>query len=145
MATTKGTGAAGGLVAANLACFKSTQILNGMDYIARLVDLEKQIAQSSIVFTGEGSFDLQTLEGKVVSKIHSLCRKYSKPLYILCGVNKLSGEQQKEALSHPNDKVEVFDLVSRYPIARAMTETEHLLYALVKGEVCESITRQLYI
>ena len=37
---TPGTGAAGGLVAAFLACFKKAKIVNGMDYISSLIDLE---------------------------------------------------------------------------------------------------------
>lgn len=61
-----------------------------MDYLNALIDLDSQIRDSAVVFTGEGSFDSQTLEGKVVCKIHELCSKYSKPLVIVCGINKLS-------------------------------------------------------
>jgi len=61
LAETPGTGAAGGLVAALLACFKHANIVNGMDYISSLINLEQQIQLSSAVFTGEGSFDQQTL------------------------------------------------------------------------------------
>lgn len=40
LATTPGTGAAGGFVAAALGCFKHAKIVNGMDYICSLIDLE---------------------------------------------------------------------------------------------------------
>lgn len=43
-----------------------------MDYVCNLFNLEKVISDSDIVFTGEGSLDSQTLDGKVVSKIHEL-------------------------------------------------------------------------
>jgi glycerate kinase len=43
LAETPGTGAAGGLVAALLACFKHANIVNGMDYISSLINLEQQI------------------------------------------------------------------------------------------------------
>ena len=43
LANTPGTGAAGGLVAALLACFKKAKIVNGMDYISSLIDLETKI------------------------------------------------------------------------------------------------------
>jgi glycerate kinase len=43
LASTPGTGAAGGLVAALLACFKKAKIVNGMDYISSLIDLESKI------------------------------------------------------------------------------------------------------
>lgn len=70
---TNSTGASGGLVAAFLANFDKVKIISGMDYISALIDLDNQIENSSVVFTGEGSFDHQTLEGKVVCKIHELC------------------------------------------------------------------------
>jgi glycerate kinase len=57
LAKTPGTGAAGGFVAAMLACFKKAHIINGMEYINALIDLDDQIANSTVVFTGEGSFD----------------------------------------------------------------------------------------
>lgn len=46
LATTPGTGAAGGLVAAMLACFAKARVVNGMDYVSRLIDLEALIAES---------------------------------------------------------------------------------------------------
>ena len=54
------------------------------------------MADSSVVFTGEGSFDSQTLEGKVVCKVHEICKKLGKPLFIVCGINKLNDEEMKE-------------------------------------------------
>ena len=72
----KGTGASGGLVAAFLSCFKKTQIISGMDFVTNVCHLEEQIAASSVVITGEGSLDQQTMEGKVVHKIHELGKKY---------------------------------------------------------------------
>jgi glycerate 2-kinase len=41
LANTPGTGAAGGLVAAMLACFRKAKIVNGMDYIGSLINLEE--------------------------------------------------------------------------------------------------------
>jgi glycerate 2-kinase len=70
-----------------------------MDYISSLIDLESKIEESSAVFTGEGSFDTQTLQGKVVSKMLNLCLKHKKPLYILCGINKLDSIDMTQLLS----------------------------------------------
>lgn len=88
-----------------LACFKRAKIVNGMDYINQLIDLDQQIANSTVVFTGEGSFDHQTLEGKVVSKIYELCLKHNKPLFILCGINKLTPSQLESLLTQTETHV----------------------------------------
>ena len=73
LALTPGAGASGGIVAAFMSTFTKAKLINGMDYISSLINLEQQIADSSVVFTGEGSFDSQTLEGKLVCKVHQLC------------------------------------------------------------------------
>jgi len=88
-----------------LACFKRAKIVNGMEYINELIDLDKQIANSTVVFTGEGSFDHQTLEGKVVSKIYELCLKHNKPLFILCGINKLTESELESLLTQAETPV----------------------------------------
>jgi glycerate kinase len=58
LASTKGTGASGGLVAALLACFGENAVIqNGMEFITKVCHLEEKIKESAIVFTGEGSID----------------------------------------------------------------------------------------
>jgi hypothetical protein len=52
----------------------------------------------------------------VVSKIHSLCIKHKKPLFIICGVNKLQTKLEGE--------VEVHDLVSNFGLEAAMKQPE---------------------
>ena len=45
------------------------QIASGFDYIADLFELRMKIAESDLVITGEGCFDAQTKQGKVVSGV----------------------------------------------------------------------------
>ena len=66
VAGTAGCGASGGLVGAFLALFGQSdsqqasqiKIVSGMDFVAGLTDLEQKIAESDLIVTGEGSFDV---------------------------------------------------------------------------------------
>ena len=98
-----------------------------MDYISNMFNLEKLISESDVVFTGEGSFDSQTLEGKVVSKIHELSQRFNKPLVIICGINKLNEEQLKQL---KNDNMHIYDLVSRYGLEKSLKSTAECLSEL---------------
>jgi glycerate 2-kinase len=63
-----GTGAAGG-AAFGFASAWGSRIVSGADYIAEVTGLGNAISTSDIVMTGEGSFDEQSLSGKVVGRI----------------------------------------------------------------------------
>ncbi|WP_055476592.1 glycerate kinase family protein [Gordonia sp. HS-NH1] len=64
-----GAGAAGGLGAALLA-LGATRV-SGATVVAEATGLAAEVAAADIVVTGEGKFDSQTLQGKVVSALHS--------------------------------------------------------------------------
>jgi glycerate kinase len=61
-----------------------------MEFVTNVCNLEDEIKNSEVILTGEGSIDQQTMEGKVVYKIHELCKKYDKPLLIVSGINRLT-------------------------------------------------------
>ena len=124
-----------------LACFTKAKVLNGMDYISHLISLEDQIASSSLVCTGEGSLDNQTLEGKVVSKIYQLCMKHNKPLFIICGVNKLSDHEMQGLFEKASSKVEVYDLVSNFGMEASLERSEECLKELMLTKVCQNISK----
>ncbi|CDW89260.1 UNKNOWN [Stylonychia lemnae] len=142
IADTPGTGAAGGLVACLLANFSDVKVISGMDYISQLINLEQQIQDSSVIFSGEGSFDSQTLEGKVVCKIHELCKKHSKPLVIVCGINKLN-QQEQESIQRENENMSIFDLVTNFGIDRSMKDTANCLSELVEGKIIDHIKKYI--
>ena len=73
-----------------------------------------------MVLTGEGSVDQQTMEGKVVFKIHELCKKYNKPLIIVSGINKLTEDEMK-LWKAKYERFEVYDLVSSFGIEKSLT------------------------
>ncbi len=89
--TIPGGGAAGGLGAAFYSFFKA-EIVPGWQIFAQMLSLEEKIASAETIITGEGRFDSQSLSGKLIDGIASLCRKYGKPPVLVCGENTVSPE-----------------------------------------------------
>lgn len=56
-------GAAGG-VAAGMSSLLNAQLVNGIDYFLSLTGFDKALEKADLVITGEGSIDIQTLQGK---------------------------------------------------------------------------------
>lgn len=63
-----GAGAAGG-TAFGFATAWGATIVSGADYLAELTGLDKALATSDVLVTGEGRFDEQSLSGKVVGRL----------------------------------------------------------------------------
>ena len=79
-----GAGAAGGL-GFGLATFLGAELRPGAHSICEMLGLESEVERADLVLTGEGSFDRQSLEGKVVSEVARLCQTHGKPLVVLAG------------------------------------------------------------
>jgi glycerate kinase len=79
-----GAGASGGL-AAGLVAFCGARIVPGIDLILDTVRFDRAAASASLVLTGEGAFNLQSLSGKVVSGVARRCRAAGLPLVVLAG------------------------------------------------------------
>jgi glycerate 2-kinase len=79
-----GAGAAGG-IGFGLLSFCQGQIRSGFEVVADAIDLEKRIAESDLVLTGEGRMDEQTLEGKGPAGVAALARQLGRPVVALAG------------------------------------------------------------
>jgi glycerate kinase len=79
-----GAGAAGGLGAAAVWGL-GARLTSGFGAVAKLTGLEERIEACQVVITGEGCFDSQSLQGKVVSGVLKLAQKYQKPLIVIAG------------------------------------------------------------
>ncbi|WP_347753964.1 glycerate kinase [Agrococcus sp. ProA11] len=79
-----GAGAAGG-VASVLRAATGGEIVAGSAWFAALVGLDAAIANADLVLSGEGSFDAQSADGKVVSAVHAACRHHGVPLVVIAG------------------------------------------------------------
>ncbi len=79
-----GGGAAGGL-AAGLVAFLGARIVSGFDVVAEVVGLARRVAAASFVVTGEGSFDEQSLAGKVTGRVIALAEQERRPWTVFAG------------------------------------------------------------
>ena len=85
IANEKGSGAAGGLGAGAMA-FLNASMKSGIQTVMDIVGLENLVKETDLIISGEGKFDRQTLEGKVVAGVGSLAVKYQKPFGVICGI-----------------------------------------------------------
>ncbi len=87
-----GAGAAGG-TGYGLMTFAGAKLRPGFEIMAELSGLEKRIAKASLVITGEGRIDCQSVKGKAPFGVLGLARKYGKPVVVFAG-----GIQDEDAL-----------------------------------------------
>ncbi|MFE0591848.1 glycerate kinase [Micromonospora echinospora] len=78
-----GGGAAGGLGAAVLALGGRCE--SGIGLVTRALDLEAALDAVDLVITGEGSFDHQSLRGKVVAGVAGAARDRGVPCVVVAG------------------------------------------------------------
>lgn len=78
-----GVGAAGG-VAYGLRAW-GAEIRSGFEFLATLTQLRQEIASADLVITGEGRFDEQSLQGKVVGQIFAMAAETNNPVALIAG------------------------------------------------------------
>jgi len=81
-----GGGAAGGIGAALIAL--GGRVVSGIGLVTGLIGLEQELDAADLVITGEGSFDHQSLRGKVVAGIANGARDRGLPCLVVCGRNE---------------------------------------------------------
>jgi glycerate kinase len=80
-----GAGAAGGL-GFGLLAFCGGRVRPGVEVVMEAVGFASRLAGADLVITGEGSFDEQSLHGKVPAGVLAAAREVSVPVVIACGV-----------------------------------------------------------
>jgi glycerate kinase len=76
-------GAAGGVGAALLAL--GAQRVSGAGLVRELTGLDRAVATADLVVTGEGSFDWQSLRGKLVTSVAEVAAARGVPVLVLAG------------------------------------------------------------
>ncbi|MDQ2934563.1 MAG: glycerate kinase, partial [Chloroflexota bacterium] len=118
-----GAGAAGGTTAALLG-FTGAVLRPGVEVVAELIGLADALESASLVITGEGRADEQTLRGKTAMGVASLARPRRTPVVLLCGALGPGAE----ALDAAPALTVVQPIVDRpLSLEEAMAETERLL------------------
>jgi len=123
-----GSGAAGGL-GGGLLAFCHAKISSGINTILDLIIFDSLILDADLVISGEGKFDKQTYDGKVVNGVALRCLKYNKTLDLIVGVSEVSLEEAKK----------------NYPCIRNIYETnyEHLPFIEVKKDSKNRYIKQI--
>jgi glycerate kinase len=83
LARSPGAGAAGGLGHA-LLLLGATRV-NGIECVMDAVGLRRSLSRADLVLTGEGSFDWQSLRGKVVAGVARTAAHTGTPVLVLAG------------------------------------------------------------
>lgn len=79
-----GAGAAGGMGAALMA-FLGANLRSGVEIVTEALNLEEHIHDCSLVVTGEGRMDSQSIRGKVPIGVAAVAKKYHKPVIGIAG------------------------------------------------------------
>ena len=91
-----GAGAAGGVGFAALAVL-GADLRAGVDLVLDLVGFEERLADATLVITGEGSLDEQTLNGKAPVGVAHAARATGIPTVAVCGRRRISDHQLRAA------------------------------------------------
>lgn len=91
-----GTGAAGAVVAGLLPWF-NLQLVPGIDLILEESALKEKLIGADLLITGEGKFDFQTLQGKVVGALANLCKQNKVAVGVITGTSDLNTLQWNQS------------------------------------------------
>ncbi|MEU5791039.1 glycerate kinase [Micromonospora purpureochromogenes] len=124
-----GGGAAGGLGAAILALGGRCE--SGIDLVTRAIGLDAALDATDLVITGEGSFDHQSLRGKVVVGVAGAARDRGVPCVVLAGrVSTGRREAASAGVTETYSLVEHFGGEERGGVEAAMSRPAEGLRAL---------------
>lgn len=84
VASLPGAGAAGGM-GAGLVAFFGAELRPGIDVVLDAVGFDALLVDADAVVTGEGSFDEQSLRGKVIDGVARRARAAGVPVHVLAG------------------------------------------------------------
>ena len=90
--TIAGAGAAGGIGFA-FAAFLEAELVQGWKILFEMLNVEREIEQADLVITGEGRVDGQSLSGKLLDGVCTICAKYGKRLWVICGDSLLTEKE----------------------------------------------------
>ncbi len=111
-----GAGAAGGLGFALLSYLPDVELRPGISIVLEAVGLERELAGTDVVITGEGRLDFQTAMGKVPVGVSRLAKKYG------CRVLAFAGGVTDDAGKCNEEGIDAF-----FPIVRGVTTLDEAM------------------
>ncbi len=125
----KGAGAAGGLGFALMA-YCQANMYSGFELIAQLAQLDTLLAgehsRPDLIISGEGCFDRQSLQGKLIGRLVQRTQHYKIPLVVICGCYRFESD-----LSTISSDLEVVSLCS----LASCNDANHLEHCIKKTSV----------
>jgi len=91
------TGCAGGLSGGLWA--HGARLSPGAAFVLDALGFDERLARADAVVSGEGRFDSQSLEGKIVGEIAVHCERADKPLHLVVGEDGFTGERSTAVAS----------------------------------------------
>ena len=128
----RGIGAAGGLALGPATLF-GAELVPGAQLVSEAIGLREALAEATLVFTGEGRLDSQSLDGKVVSRVLAEASPDASVI-VLAGAVALSPEEISAA-----------GISAAFSIARGPATLEQMtadaprLLEATAGQVCGAI------
>lgn len=138
MDTISGSGAAGGLGAA-LMVFLNGKLKSGIETVLYLVDFDKKLEGVSLVVTGEGSTDWQSVFGKVMQGVGVHCKRNHVPAVAIVGS---MGKGAEDIFAHGIDSI-ITTVNGIMPLDEALERAEELylgaarrMFRMLKAGTC---------
>jgi glycerate kinase len=125
-----GAGAAGGLGAGGVA-FLNADIKSGIESIIEATYLKYHLDETDLIITGEGMFDHQSLQGKVVAGVAQLAKQHDIPVLVFAGNTNLSPGEYRPLGIH--DVITVMQ--EGVTLERAMREARSRLTMMARSFV----------
>ncbi|MGP4107737.1 glycerate kinase [Virgibacillus sp. L01] len=123
-----GSGAAGGL-GAGLLAFLEADLKRGIDIVIDAVDLEEHMEHATLVITGEGKIDNQSIYGKTPIGVAKIAKKQHVPVIGLAGS---LGEDYQVVYDHGIDAL--YSIVpSAVPLETALANAEQYTEQLAEN------------
>ena len=92
LSSVPGSGAAGGLGGAFLACL-GAELKRGIDVVLDSIGFDSIVRDANLVITGEGKLDGQTQQGKVISGITARANALGVPVIAIAGIVDMNDEE----------------------------------------------------
>ena len=138
MDTISGSGAAGGLGAA-LMVFLNGKLKSGIETVLDLVDFDKKLEGVSLVVTGDGSTDWQSVFGKVMQGVGVHCKRNHVPAVAIVGS---MGKGAEDIFAHGIDSI-ITTVNGIMPLDEALERAEELylgaarrMFRMLKAGTC---------
>jgi glycerate kinase len=124
-----GAGAAGGL-GWGCCAFLGAELRSATEQLFTWTELDRHLSTTDLLITGEGHFDGQTQQGKLVSALASRAALYNIPLYVVCG---RTTAQAKAQFPFPIAAISELSPDPNEPLPTAIEHTATRLKAVAAG------------